>query len=93
MVEGGSAGGYSGPSIADNTIELSAGRVSPNAVGLNMEDCDGVQINTGGNSITLSDAAMVISNCDVAGRRFFAPRRRNLHPLTESTLMMQTVTF
>ena len=65
MVEGGAAGGYTGPSITDNTIELTAGRVSPNAVGINMEDCDGVQMNTGGNTITLSDAAMVISNCDV----------------------------
>jgi FlaG/FlaF family flagellin (archaellin) len=65
MVEGGTAGGYTGPVVADNSIELSASRVSPNAVGLLMEDCDGVQINSARNSVTLSDAAMVISNCDV----------------------------
>ena len=66
MVEGGAAGGYTGPSIAENTIELSAGRVAPNAIGLLMEDCAGVQINSANNSVTLSDAAMVISNCDVS---------------------------
>ena len=65
MVEGGAAGGYAGPVIADNSIELSAGRVSPNAVGIVMEDCSGVQINSARNIVTLSDAAMVISNCDV----------------------------
>ena len=65
MVEGGAAGGYSGPTIADNTIELSAGRVSPNAVGLLMEDCAGVTINSARNTVTLSDGAMIISDCDV----------------------------
>ena len=65
MVEGGAAGGYTGPVIADNTIELSAGRISPNAVGLLMEDCNGVTINSARNSVTLSDSAMVVSNCDV----------------------------
>jgi len=65
MVEGGAAGGYGGPVIADNSIELSLGRVSPNAAGIVMEDCDGVQINSARNSVILSDAAMVISNCDV----------------------------
>ena len=65
MVEGGAAGGYTGPVIADNTIELSAGRVAPNAVGLLMEDCNAVTINSARNSVTLSDNAMFVSNCDV----------------------------
>jgi len=65
MVEGGTAAGYSGPTVADNTIELSAGRVSPNAVGLLLEDCAGVTINSARNTVTLSDGAMIISDCDV----------------------------
>ena len=65
MVEGGAASGYTGPVIADNTIELSSGRVAPNAVGFLMEDCNAVTINSARNSVTLSDNAMVVSNCDV----------------------------
>ena len=65
MVEGGSAGGYSGPTIADNNISTSAGRTAPGAVGLVYEDCSSVQINSARNAVTLSDNAMVISDCDV----------------------------
>ena len=65
MVEGGSAGAYSGPSIADNTITSSAGRTAPSAVGLVYEDCSSVRINSARNAVTLSDNAMVISDCDV----------------------------
>jgi len=56
--------GYSGPSISDNTIALSTGRVSPNAQGLAMIDCDGVAIQSMNNTITLSDNAIVIEDCD-----------------------------
>ena len=65
MVEGGSAGGYSGPTIADNSITTSTGRTAPAAVGLVYEDCSSVQINSARNAVTLSDNAMVISGCDV----------------------------
>tara|TARA_B110000444_G_scaffold261492_1_gene314159 strand:- start:19257 stop:32756 length:13500 start_codon:yes stop_codon:yes gene_type:complete len=66
MVEGGTAGGYTGPMIADNTISTTANRVAPAAVGLVLEDCSGVSINTARNTILLSDNAMSISNCDVS---------------------------
>ena len=65
MVEGGVAAGYTGPTLADNSISISAGRTAPSAVGLVLEDCDGVSINTARNTITLSDMAMDIDNCDV----------------------------
>ena len=65
MVEGGVAAGYTGPTIADNSIGISAGRTAPSAVGLVFEDCDGVSINSARNTITLSDIAMDIDNCDV----------------------------
>ena len=65
MVKGGSAAGYSGPTIADNSITTSPGRTAPAAVGLVFEDCTGVSINSARNTVTLSDNAMAISNCDV----------------------------
>ena len=65
MVEGGTAGGYAGPTVADNSISSSSGRTAPAAVGLVFEDCSGVSINSARNSVVLSDNAMVISNCDV----------------------------
>jgi hypothetical protein len=65
MVEGGTAGSYSGPTIADNTITTSPGRTAPAAVGLVFEDCSGVSINFARNTVTLSDNAMSLSNCDM----------------------------
>ena len=65
MIEGGSASAYSGPTIADNSISTSAGRIAPSAVGLVFEDCDGVDISSARNTISLSDTAMSISNCNV----------------------------
>ena len=65
MVEGGVAGSYTGPSIADNTIISSPGRLAPAAVGIVFEDCSGVTINSARNNVDMSDNAMVISNCDV----------------------------
>jgi FlaG/FlaF family flagellin (archaellin) len=66
MVEGGTAAGYDGPMIADNTITSSPGRTAPAAVGLVFEDCSGVSINSARNTVTLSDNALAISNCDVS---------------------------
>jgi parallel beta-helix repeat protein len=65
MVEGGTAGSYSGPTIADNTITTSPGRTAFVAVGLVFEDCSGVSINSARNTVTLSDNAMSLSNCDM----------------------------
>ena len=44
MVEGGVAAGYTGPTIADNTIGISAGRTAPSAVGLVFEDLSLIHI-------------------------------------------------
>ncbi|MGY8727882.1 MAG: hypothetical protein ACKVKS_01490, partial [Candidatus Poseidoniales archaeon] len=66
MVEAGVTQGYTGPTIADNSITTSSGRTAPSAVGLVFEDCSsGISINSARNAVTLSDNAMVISNCDV----------------------------
>ena len=65
MVEGGTAGSYSGPTIADNTITTSPGRTAPSAVGMVFEDCTGISINSARNTITLSDNAISLSNCDM----------------------------
>ena len=65
MVEAGVTQGYTGPTIADNSISSSTGRTAPSAVGLVFEDCSSVTINSARNTVTLSDNAMSISNCDV----------------------------
>ena len=62
---GTSTGGYDGPSVENNTIGLSAGRTAPNAVGLDLNDCDKVSIMSKDNTITIGDNAMVIDGCDV----------------------------
>ena len=56
-------GGYSGPDISGNIIGLSAGRLSPNAIGISAIDCSSVVINSATNTITLSDNAIVLENC------------------------------
>ena len=63
---GTSAGGYTGPSVENNTISLSAGRTAPNAVGLSLNDCDKVTIQSKDNTVTIGDNAMVIDGCDVS---------------------------
>ena len=60
----GGSTGYAGPDISGNTIGLSAGRVSPNAVGITAVDCDAVTILSGSNTVTLGDNAIVIEDCD-----------------------------
>jgi len=62
---GTSTGGYDGPAVENNTIALSAGRTAPNAVGLDLNDCDKVSIMSKDNTITIGDNAMVIDGCDV----------------------------
>ena len=63
-LESSGGAGYNGPDISGNTIGLSAGRISPNAVGITAMDCSSVDINSAGNSITLSDNAIVLEDCD-----------------------------
>ena len=62
---GTSAGGYDGPSVENNTVAISAGRTAPNAVGLDLNDCDKVSVMSKDNTITIGDNAMVIDGCDV----------------------------
>ena len=64
VVETSAAGNYDGPVISGNTIGLSAGRTSPNAVGITATDCDGVTIQSASNAIDLGDNAIIIENCD-----------------------------
>ena len=40
----GATGGYAGPSVSGNTIGLSTGRTSPNAVGITASNCDAITI-------------------------------------------------
>ena len=51
--------------VTDNTISQSAGRVAPSAVGIWAEDCGSSVVNTGGNSISVMENAMVTDGCDL----------------------------
>ena len=62
---GTSTGGYAGPVVENNTISLSAGRVAPNAVGFDFNDCDKVTIQSRENTVTIGDNAMVLDGCGV----------------------------
>jgi FlaG/FlaF family flagellin (archaellin) len=65
VVESSSAtGGYAGPTVSGNTIGLSTGRTSPNAVGITASNCDAVTIQSASNTINLGDSAIVIDDCD-----------------------------
>ena len=55
---------YAGPSVSGNTIGLSTGRTSPNAVGITATSCDSVAIQSASNNINLGDNAVVIEDCD-----------------------------
>ena len=61
----GATGSYSGPEVSGNTIGLSAGRTSPNAVGMTLTSCDQVTIQSASNTINLGDNAIVIDDCDL----------------------------
>ena len=60
----GGGGSYLGPDVSGNTIGLSSGRTSPNAVGITATSCDSVTIQSGTNTINLGDNAIVIEDCD-----------------------------
>ena len=61
----GATGGYAGPEVSGNTIGLSAGRTSPNAVGMTLTSCNQVTIQSASNTINLGDNAIVIDDCDL----------------------------
>ena len=63
---GTSTGGYEGPVVENNTISLSAGRVAPNAVGFDFNDCDKVTIQSRENTVTIGDNAMILNGCGVS---------------------------
>ena len=60
----GGGGSYLGPDVSGNTIGLSSGRTSPNAVGITATSCDSVTIQSGTNTINLGDNAIIIEDCD-----------------------------
>ena len=60
----GGSGSYLGPDVSGNTIGLSSGRTSPNAVGITATSCDSVTIQSGTNTINLGDNAIIIEDCD-----------------------------
>ena len=53
-----------GMDVSGNSIGLSAGRVSPNAVGISAIDCNGIDIDSGANTIVMSDNAIIVENCN-----------------------------
>ena len=63
---GTSTGGYSGPVVENNTIGLSPGRVAPNAIGLDLVDCNSVTIQSQLNTINMGDNAVVTDGCDIS---------------------------
>ncbi|MFZ8906721.1 MAG: Ig-like domain-containing protein, partial [Poseidonia sp.] len=60
----GATGNYAGPIVSGNTIGLSAGRSSFNAVGITATSCDAVAIQSASNIINLADNAIEIDDCD-----------------------------
>ena len=60
----GNSGSYAGPTVSGNTIGLSTGRTSPNAVGITATSCDSVAIQSASNTINLGDNAIVLDDCD-----------------------------
>jgi flagellin-like protein len=51
--------------VTNNDISQSAGRVAPSAVGIWAEDCGSSSINTGGNTISVMENAIVTDGCDL----------------------------
>ena len=51
--------------ITDNVIGQTAGRVAPTAVGIWVEDCGSSVVNTGGNTVSVMENALVTDGCDV----------------------------
>ncbi|MED5567548.1 MAG: type IV pilin [Candidatus Thermoplasmatota archaeon] len=60
----GASGGYDGPVVSGNTIGLSTGRTSPNAVGITATSCDSITVQSAANTINLGDNAIVLEDCD-----------------------------
>ena len=63
---GTATGGYDGPVVENNTIGLSPGRVAPNAMGLDLVDCNSVTIQSQLNTINMGDNAVVTDGCDIS---------------------------
>ena len=51
--------------VTNNDISTSAGRTAPSAVGIWVEDCGTSPVNTGGNTVTVMENALVTDGCDV----------------------------
>ena len=50
--------------MSGNTIGLSTGRTSPNAVGITATSCDSITVQSAANTINLGDNAIVLEDCD-----------------------------
>ena len=56
--------GYSA-NVTNNDISQTAGRTAPAAIGIWAEDCGSSAVNTGGNSISIMENAIVTDGCDL----------------------------
>ena len=66
VVEEIAADPYLGPVVKDNTLQSSdPNRIAPNAVGMIFDDCTDVVIQSARNTVSVSDNALSMSNCDV----------------------------
>jgi len=52
--------------VTNNDISQTPGRVAPAAVGIWVEDCGSSTVNTGGNTISVMENAIVTDGCDLA---------------------------
>ena len=55
---------YDGPKVENNTIEISAGRTAPNAIGMDLNDCDLVTVHSKDNTVNIGDNAILLDGCD-----------------------------
>mgnify|MGYP002853332555 FL=1 len=66
VVEEVAADPYLGPVVKDNSLQSSdPNRIAPNAVGLIFDDCTDVVVQSARNTVSVSDNALSMSNCDV----------------------------
>ena len=55
---------YPGPKVENNTIEISAGRVAPNAIGMDLNDCGVLPVYSKDNTVNIGDNAVLLDGCD-----------------------------
>ena len=55
---------YPGPKVENNTIEISASRVAPNAIGMDLNDCGVLPVLSKDNTVNIGDNAVLLDGCD-----------------------------